>query len=484
MFRCTIIPMICLSATLLIGCGSSNNQQQKGQPTQVSSESTSSSSASNSELMVQFVFPTFQANLGSVTESHIKLVASLANEKKITAIEVEGISLSKNSEGYWVSESEKLSLVNSDSQTFEIYAQDEDGNSYQSELVINNSLTGIAGSGDSLFANSLVFRDSAHLFVSDAYEGALISVDIGSAVRTKIQQYAKPEDSFIPLSWPIKVDVFNEQVYVLADYYTYNEELGREAYSIDLNVSNYSGEVKSTIPLISNSEINRLSSVNSFILDVNSELPSHTPALEGASSIYALDFEANTVLKRVLLETGRTLSVSVQQGADSQINADHKLKSILNYSVSDSLLVLRSQSGSIGLDTPSIVEISFQREDLDLDGISESTTVISQQFAVLESGSTIIRKPTAMTLSHNQTTLYIAAQDTIWAMDLTQESKPFELLTSSSITFGKKGQGPRLGSSITSMTMHPIHDVLYVAAGAQGIIAIDVATGDRITVAK
>ena len=485
MYRKTIL-ITSLSAALLNGCGSGNNQQQKVQETPTtssSSQGTSSSSISNNGLAIKFIFPTLQANLGAVESTNIQLSASLINGKEITALDIEGIQLSEISEGLWLTVSEKLALVNSDDQNFTVYAQDEDGNSYQSEFTINNSLSGIAGIGDSLNANSLAFKDETQFFVTDAYEGALVLVNLNSSSREKIQEYTKPTDFSKPLYWPVKVDRTNEEVYVLSDYYAYNEQLGRETYNIEVNISDYLGDSSRVTELISNSEINRLTSVNSFVLDTDNQIPSHTAALEGKKSIYALDFEANALLKRVILETGRTLSLTVQQNADSQISVDNKPKSIIAYGA-DSFLVLRSQAGDSGLGTPSLVEINFQREDLDFDGVPESTTIVSTQFAVLESSSNIVQKPTAMALNHDQTTLYIADQDKIWAMDLTQESKPFELLTSSSIIPGKKGQGPRLGSSITSMELHPEHDVLYIAADAQGIMAVDLETGDRITVAK
>lgn len=486
MFRNKLLDIIVLSTfftTLLFGCGSESSQdnvQQK--PTQSSSQAASSSSVSNSELNVEFVFPTQHANLGSVEHTHIKLLATL-NNKEVTVVNVGDVNFRKTNDGYWINDVDKLMVVNVDDQHFDVVVQDEEGSSYRSELILNNSMTGVAGSGPSLFANSLAFDNSNHILVSDVYEGALISVDLASSDRSKIQQLKKPDDYSKPLHWPVRFDSLSGHVYLLSDYYEYNEELGKETYKIELNIGNLANSEFSTSPLITNSEINRLSSVNSFVLDVNNEIPSHTLALEGKSSIYALDYEANSPLKRIILETGRTLAMSVQQDVESQLAALNKVKGILRYGP-ESLLILRSQSGNGAIAEPSILKINFDREDLDFDGVPESTTITSTQFSGLDNGLNTIQTPTAMALNQDQTTLYIADQDKIWAMDLTQESKPFELLTSSSIIPGKKGQGPRLGSSITAMEVHPEHDVLYIAAGAQGIMAVDLETGDRITVAK
>ena len=87
-----------------------------------------------------------------------------------------------------------------------------------------------------------------------------------------------------------------------------------------------------------------------------------------------------------------------------------------------------------------------------------------------------------MTFSKDKSTLYIADQDRIWAMDM--GTKSFDLLSSSNLATGKVGSGPRLGANVKAMEVHPSYDILYVAADDQGLIAIDLATGNRISVAR
>jgi hypothetical protein len=90
--------------------------------------------------------------------------------------------------------------------------------------------------------------------------------------------------------------------------------------------------------------------------------------------------------------------------------------------------------------------------------------------------------PSAAVYSRDNSELYIADNNRIWAMSVANGS--LRLLASSNFVPELKGTGPDLGSRMTSLVLDPQDEVLYASAGDLGIIAIDIATGNRVVVSK
>jgi DNA-binding beta-propeller fold protein YncE len=93
-----------------------------------------------------------------------------------------------------------------------------------------------------------------------------------------------------------------------------------------------------------------------------------------------------------------------------------------------------------------------------------------------------VSNPTSLIFDHSGDYVFIADSDRIWKMDLTTFNKT--LISSSSLLSGKIGTGPSLGSNITAMALHPTLNYLYLAADTNGVIMVDLDTGNRITIIK
>lgn len=446
----------------LHGCGSSDTNKQVSKP----STSTSSNVSLDSPAMI---FPSVKSNLGAVDSINVKLDFSRLNYKNdIVGVSVNNTHLSVNS----------LSTIWSSNIRVPVYSGVNElvvdialanGDSSEFKFEVANDSNGFAGSNFDNTVTSLSFDSfSSELFFSDAYSSEIGKFNLDTGTSSILFQSGVKTVLGKQVFWPLSIDSMNNEIYVLADNYMGTGE--NQEFSISTLVLDMNGELLSSYDdSLGEREIE---SVLGLVLDSTGTLA----LSNGEKAAYFLDTQRTSDNIEQWFYSGEYEGEHqsvILSGVEDQtsISAGFSPRSIIRFG--KDLLIAREYSSPSATGSAAIIkaEVGPRRATL-------------SNFAILSEGSLRVQSPTAMALNHDQTTLYIADQDKIWAMDLTQESKPFELLTSSSIIPGKKGQGPRLGSSITSMELHPEHDVLYIAAGAQGIMAVDLETGDRITVAK
>ncbi|WP_236985231.1 cytochrome c [Marinagarivorans cellulosilyticus] len=442
-----------------------------------SSSEMSSSSEPVDEGLVEFIYPTFKANLGGATAT--KVVLKVRDVPEITgtvsAVTVGGVALSQQGD-LWVSADDALTLNNDAGQTFDVILSDESGDISANVLVLNNDGSGSAGEGLVFNATGLGFdTDDQILYFTDSYSGQLGKLNSVTGERDAIYSAMRSEDASVDLYWSMAVDSANDEIYIVADSYSYDSTVGSEEYAVELLQLDAQGSVLSSYAETT-AEIN---GARSAFVDLNAELT----ASVGDAIMYFVDFGSSDPLHQWILSGDYAgehygMLVSVDDGEDAgeddtRFSGNYSPRALVRNG--DSLLIARQFGTSSNTGTGAIIEVTSAAQ-------RGNVTSSAELFVELSSNGQVIEKPTSMTLNRDGSVLYIADKDRIWAMDMS--TKSFELMTSSNLATGKKGEGPRLAASVTAMEVHPVYDILYVAAGAQGIIAIDLATGNRITVAR
>ena len=453
-FQSHLMRGLCLLLTLtLIACGSGGAGNDTQKPSN-SSAATSSSISAVSYFDIKPVFPLVNSNLGGQNETILKLIIdSSRGFGEPMSVSANGVTLFKDGV-IWKTEETLVPLETALLSEIEIIATTADGESQSFPFIIGNSATSI---GESIQAIDIFFPvNSENINAIDENKNRFVVYDFEQSMFEEV--YAAENGS-------------NTQSLRRAGHYLEGTSLleKKSANETSLVLLDNSGELANYF----DAQLN-INEPSGFFIDHNKDLlPS-----EGELVAYVLDNNADNPLVQWYLSgpyVGENYAVVISTDESTRLSASYSPLSVIQFD--NSVLIAREFSNEDSVSIGSLIKVDFTRR-------LNSYTAKASHFASFERAGSRIIKPTAMALNHDQTTLYIADQDKIWAMDLTQESKPFELLTSSSIIPGKKGQGPRLGSSITAMELHPEHDVLYIAAGAQGIMAVDLETGDRITVAK
>lgn len=460
------------SIVLLASCGESNTNRGKVTGTGSSDSTTSQSSSNSSEdnIKIDFIYPTYKSNLGGVDTSKVIVgIADSSNIGEVTGINIDGLELNKLG-NHWVLPHGDLNLLIQDDLSFDITVSTAKGTYIANPLNINNSVSGISGIGESFIASGISFNQKGNeLYFSDSFKGQVQVLDLLESTRQVIYQGVENTTSTKPHFWPMDFDPESGTIHFVSDKFAFSEVSSKDQYIIEYNELTREG-------FIVNSYISpdNVQSVRSLVLDFDFSILGS----QDNKTAYLVDFLSDQSIHFLVLEgelRGESYALSNSGNSNTELSSAFSPSAVIEYQ--NSLLVARQFDAESNISDGSIVRVLFESGPF-------GPRPVYTQFSDLSNSIGDIQKPTAMALNQDQTTLYIADQDKIWAMDLTQESKPFELLTSSSIIPGKKGQGPRLGSSITAMEVHPEHDVLYIAAGAQGIMAVDLETGDRITVAK
>ncbi|BCD99930.1 hypothetical protein [Marinagarivorans cellulosilyticus] len=446
----------------------SSSEMSSSSTPESSSFAMSSSSEPASPALVEFIYPTYKANLGGVSATKL-MVKAAADTQSIT---IGDVSLTKTGD-VWISADNALILSTDMDQEFDVIVN---GDIDSQALVLNNHASGIAGEGALFNASGLAFdTDDQILYFTDAYMGQLRKFDPTTGERDAIYSAMRSEDASVDLYWSMAVDSANDEIYIVADSYGYDSTVGSEEYAVELLQLDAQGSVLSSYAETT-AEIN---GARSAFVDLNAELT----ASVGDAIMYFVDFGSSDPLHQWILSGdyagehyGMLVSVDDGEGAgedDTRFSGNYSPRALVRNG--DSLLIARQFGTSSNTGTGAIIEVTSAAQ-------RGNVTSSAELFVELSSNGQVIEKPTSMTLNRDGSVLYIADKDRIWAMDMS--TKSFELMTSSNLATGKKGEGPRLAASVTAMEIHPVYDILYVAAGTQGVIAIDLATGNRITVAR
>ncbi|BCD99929.1 hypothetical protein [Marinagarivorans cellulosilyticus] len=448
--------LMCIFLCLgVISCGSSGGDNSETKKPVNGGETSSTSSVASNNVKVNLVFPTNLSNLGGVDHSQIQLyVETNDNFGEAVDVTVNDISLTVFND-LWRTDGELIYLQGLESPTLDINVTSEYGYTESSQFMIANNT---AIMGGSIYAIDLFFDNvGSVIYAIDENKSALIEVNINSNNRREIYESENILEQKL-----VRGAFADSQIYLI-------EEGASLESPISLLTVDSSGVVID--------QFNSTSPVNqpvSVFIDNSKELLSS----ENDLVAYILDGDANDSLSQWFLDgeyKGENYPLLVSTDESTGFSSNYVPSAAIK--LGDSILLSRERSSSDGFSSGSLVEVNFAPKQ-------NTYTAKANVFASIDNEYGRIQKPTAMALTHDKTTLYIADQDKIWSMDLTKDDKPFKLITSSSIIPQKLGNGPRLGSFITAIEVHPKYNILYVAAGAQGIIAIDVATGDRITVAK
>ncbi|HEY7772937.1 MAG TPA: hypothetical protein VIC26_07135, partial [Marinagarivorans sp.] len=309
-------------------------------------------------------------------------------------------------------------------------------------------------------------EDDEILFYTNAYAQTLHKVDKYSyradeVFSTGVTQQLSSGKAF----WSLAVDSVENQVYIAADYLTDD----REGNRVDLLTVTYDGNF-TTYP-----SDDSLKSARSLVLDHHGDLMTSL----NAKAVYLLDYIATSGLQTWYLsgdfESLNNSTAGPTGDTETDFSGRYGPKTTLIYN--DSLLVAREYSSPNGRGIGSITQVKFES---DLFGSPVPSYTKFSNF-----NASGFQKPLAMAFNRDKTAIYVADVGRIWELDITGDSvdKPMRLISSSNIIPMKLGSGPGLGGAISEMALHPVHDILYIAAGAQGLIAVNLATGNRSALA-
>ncbi|MDZ7922814.1 MAG: hypothetical protein U5M23_01875 [Marinagarivorans sp.] len=473
--------IILLNIVMLSACGSGGKSNTAHSVNSSSQSLTSSSIASSSSVAaitdatVEFVYPTQKAHLGGATSVKIALKVVDIKDRDASAattVSVGGVALSKQGD-MWVSTT-NLQVTSIDGQAFPVLVDGLTANT----LVLNNlgGTTGTNAGDTPVYAvRSLAFdTDSNTLYFSNPFDAQVMKFNNITAQSEVIYQGTLSTKGAEQIYWPIAVDSENNTVYVSADSYDYSATVGTEKYTVNLF------KVTDTVPVVSTryDDTNGvIKSTRGLIADMKSIAPmSGTNVDTRYPTLYSLDYAGAQPLQRWSV---RPTSVRVTpQGItsadnNSVISAAYGLLAITAHldPTRSSFLVAREHATTEGRGEPSLVEIISTADE---DGVYATSTRLTSL-----SG---ITKPTALAYTADGSEVYIADSDRIWKMNLTTFDKT--LISSTNLIPGKIGTGPSLGSNITAMALHPTLNYLYLAADTNGVIMVDLETGNRITIIK
>lgn len=464
--------ILTLLTLMFSGCGSSNNENginQKAGIVSSSNVSATSSSTENSEdNLVEFIFPTQKSNLYGLNSTKV-ILREVKSSQNIKSINAGNLNFIKDGSVWVTPDSSQLSIPTGVlNQEILVTLELESGEIRTENLLVSSHASGQAGAGDLLSATGVGFNIiDASLYFTDPYKAQLQKFNYDNGEYSPIYTSNFENNSSDFLYWSMAVDSYNNEIYILTDNFYSNPSTGIDEYNTALLlVDSNSGDTE-----IFKDTNNRILSARGLVLDLNSEISS-----SGENQVvYFLDHKTTKKsLGRWYITNsdgyaGQPYEVSV---GGEPFTEEYGPKSLAI--VNKELYILREYSDDSLTGASSLLRVVTEETP---DGIVSDTVVVTN----LISNGYEIRKPTAL-LAHTNNDMFIAGQDRIWKFDLANQL--ISLISSSNLAEGELGKGPRLGSSISAMAMHPEYNILYLAAGAQGVIAIDIETGDRITVAK
>lgn len=444
----------------------------------IPSEGSSSSISSETSQMIQFVYPIQYAHLGGAAETKLKLklLDTAGLGASVSQVFVGNIQLILSA-GYWVSQN-TLALGASNDQSFEVKLVLDDGSEVKAkDLVINNhggSTVTKAGMQRIHFARGLALDiDDQKLYVSDPFKAKILSLDLKTGISNTLFQLPPSEDLVADLSWPLGVDVVKDELYLLQDTYSYDKDLGDQRYDIRLHrIDATTGESNE----YSDSNIDkpnfRVNSVRNIFVDTEKSFLPTTISTGSFAAIFAIDNRKSNSLVRWFVEgvvEGKTSSLPID---GNQLKADYIVSSFAFNPIDNKLYVARTYSDTAKRGSAGIVAVEAERDPLDGLSISANLWVNTPD----------IIAPSAMLFAPDGSALYIADSARIWLLNT--QTKDITLLSSSNILPNTKGEGVSLGGNITAMALDQSAGVLYAAADTDGVLVIDIKTGNRIAILK
>lgn len=458
-----LIAFSCMAAT---ACGSGNSKSTDKPSISSSSSQTNSSSSEASLDLVEFIYPSYNANLmgSESTELIVKIKQSDELIGQVSGVQIGDLSL-KLENGIWKTDASGLDLTQTTlNQSFDVFISDESGTLESKPLVLN---TVSPSETSTSYVSGIGFdNDDKILFYSNAQAQSLHKVDKYSYYAEEVfstgdSQQVGSANNF----WSLTVDSAENQIYVAADYLANDLEENR----VDLLNIEYDGQV-TVYPSDSS-----LKSARSVVLDHHGDLA----ASLGVKAIYLLDYIATEGLQTWYLsgdfETLNNSTAGPTGDTETDFSGRFGPRAMLIYE--DSLLVAREFSSSNKQGIGSITQVKFES---DLFG---SPVPSYKKFSNFNASG--FQKPMAMAFNRDKTAIYVADVGRIWELDITGDSvdRPMRLVSSSNIIPSTLGTGPGLGNNISEMALHPDYDILYVAAGSQGLMAINLETGNRSSIA-
>ncbi len=462
------------SSSPSVASSSSDSSVSFSSTSSVPSSMSSSSSSIGEASLLSVIYPGQYAHLGGVNSTKLVVAADTPEAMgSVTNVKVADQLLVANGD-HWVLD--RLALDNTNgTNTYPVLVEVNNEWLVSTDLVFNNQGQGLAtqaGANPIYAAKGIAFdNDDEILYFSNPFDAEVYQYNNATGVSDVIYQGDRSTQISEELYWPISVDSQTNTVYLLADSYSFGD-VGSNTYSIDL-VSIREGEVKK-FPETGGF----LKSTKGMVLDLSGDALLSRSGTSPQPSLYTLDFHGQDTFQRWVEDSGDFfLEVPPSYSA---VNSNSTLPSSLSLTAFTGIidgdksrfLFAREYETSAVRGTPSLVEIT-------------STTLSNGRVRSTAAQLTMLQgmiKPTALLYSKEGTQVYIADNDRIWLMDMNDFTQ--QLITSSNGPDVVKGSGPRIGSKVTAMVLHPTLNYLYLAAGNNGVIMVDLETGNRATLAK
>ncbi|WP_054113398.1 hypothetical protein [Marinagarivorans algicola] len=459
----------------LASCGDSDTDPSKkgGQPTSSSSTSQNSSQAPQLSVgTVKFIYPTQQSHLGGVEQVPlvVQIIPPSDQQSTVSQLKVGDVEFEKKGQ-YWYSTSE-LIITREGKQIFEVQAELAETGEWVNfpALSLNNSSFVQASSQQIYSIKGLAIDlDDSTIFFSNPYDAEVYELDFISSDAEIIYSAEPTSNLGAFIYWPIAIDSAADTLYLSEDKYSYNQQASEDEYTVSLvkitptetqKYPDSEGLIKSTRGLLV--DIDAVMPMSGY--DINSPIP----------SIFSIDFLSQETIQRWFLDNENVFveSPNIQSANDeSSLSPDLNILALAGYLDTDNskVLVSREFANDAKQGESALIEVTSEA--------SRGTPRVTATFKTLLEQI----KPTALAYNREGTHVFIADANKIWKMNMTDYSK--ELVTSSSSILSR-GEGNPIGSNVTAMVLHPELDYLYLAADTNGLIMVDLATGNRITVVK
>jgi hypothetical protein len=457
------------------GSSSGNGSSGNGSSGQ---SAASESSSSEPSVTAEFIYPPQGGNLGGVTETAMRVKLIPLADEQILSVRM-GDQLLSQELGLWQLEQLVVQLGDMNKMlTVETTTGMKTFN-----LRLRNQLGGLT-QNQQLFTSRSLLLVPPYLYISDPYQSAVFRRHLHSTAETQV--YKAPT---LPLSerynenqhWPLAYSAAENSLYVLEDRWLADPFVTAQGVTLNQSVEWIKHDLSTggRQVIASNREKlpNQVSTGRTYYsarglwLDVERRFNADTSRLYG----YFLDYEnGSQALIRVDTVAGYrnpnfvfspASSTTEGRKADS-VNVDnHPLAMAVN-PVTQTFYVMKEflEPGSVSTVNPTLVAFNPATEE---------------QSAVMIFGNSPepVHKPTAMVLDRDQTGLYLIDTGRVWHFNLT--TKAITLVSSSNAIPSEKGQGPAISNTVWSASLDTTGTVLYLAMDTQGILAVDLSTGDR-----
>ena len=466
---------------------SSSSIQSNSSLVQTSStESSDASSSTQSALHeVVFIYPTQKAHLGGIDQIAVKLKVSNTSDQEVAGVSLNGVELTQQSQ-YWVT-TQPITLEKRDGLTFDVDLLFNNGETLAGEpLKLNNVGNGVvstAGDARVTGVKSLAFDiDDATLYATSPESSAVFSINTAGSIKTVYQ--GEDADFFSnEVRWPIAVDSGTNTVYFIEDYFRIGSEVKSDSHQLVLHQLNpESGESLQFCDSNADNTSRRIDSALAITLDLEKQFAGTKVGGMRRPTVFSLDAELENGFQRWILDvdiaenecnSGTLALIISPKNTEGRLLPSHSLESFAYDTANNVFYVAKVFSEENGRGNPEIIRV-FQEDD-GLDGFN----ILSEKWLDLKG---FANKPTALAMSNDNKLLYVADSFKIWSVDIATQS--VELVSSSSGIPEQKGAGVNLTATMNSIAMHPTQNILYVATDVQGIVAIDLETGNRIAVLK